>query len=264
MVAPTPPPPAPKTEPVPPTPSSVENLTLSLKAHIEGNYKVVGDFTPIVGKKVQLYKVVVSYTDGTKDFVFTIGADNTSFVDWHAKQNMVNTYTISAVLDDSSIISGNSVQVVMGANGEPTTEDALGSTSSSETGSVRAEEEQNNQDKNEKMGQMKRDDDAGKQDMHTDTGSTRRPGDAMNQSRKPLLSQKVKDSLVQKLDAIPRENRAVVYNKILVRIDALIAKYKESGASERTMNLLAEIRSIVQDKLASLDDDAVIQDILAP
>lgn len=213
---------------------------------------------------MQLYKVVVSYTDGTKDFVFTIGANTTSFVDWHAKQNMINTYTISAVLEDGSIVSGNSVQVIMGANGEATAEDALGSTPVTVTGAPHNEEERNSREKDEKMGQMKRDDDEGKQDMHTDTGSTRKPGNIMSQVRKSILSQKTKDSLNQKLDSIAVEDRTVVYGKILVKIDALIAKYKESGASDRTMNLLSEVRSIVQDKLASLSDDAVIQDILAP
>ncbi len=110
------------------------------------------------------------------------------------------------------------------------------------------------------MEKVKWDDDTEKQDMHTET---RKPGNIISQVRKSLLSQKTKDALSQKLDAIPSENRTVVYGKILVKIDVLIAKYKESWASERAMNLLQEVRSTIQDKLTSIDDDAVIDEILS-
>lgn len=228
-----------------------QNSTLVLKAHIDANYKVVGEFTPVTSKNVTLYKVVVSYPDGAKDYVFTIGAKNTTFTDWHAKQNMVNTYTISAILEDGSAITSNSIKIVMGANGEVTTEDALTSVKSSST----TTKDDDSDEKSEAMKKMKRDDDEGKTNVSI----------YKTQAKTSLLSQKTKELLNAKLDTVPVENRTVVYGKIITKIDTLVAKYKEttSAKNERLINLLHEVKSIIQEKLDSAGDDSIIQDILS-
>ncbi len=96
-------------------------------ARIETNYKVVGTFTPITEKKVLAYQVTISYSDGSPDYIFVVPATNTSFTDWHSKQNRVNTYTMLAYFEDHTYLKSNAVKIAMGPNGEVTTEAALAS-----------------------------------------------------------------------------------------------------------------------------------------
>lgn len=99
------------------SPSVLSTKVLSITAHIDGNYKVVGSFSPLVDAHVKAYRITVSYPVGKK-YVFSVPSNATTFVDWHAKQSTLNTYSISAIMKDGTVITGGSVTVAMWANGE--------------------------------------------------------------------------------------------------------------------------------------------------
>lgn len=94
------------------SPSALASKALSISAHIDGNYKVVGSFSPLVDSHLKAYRITVSYPVG-KSYVFTIPSNTTTFTDWHAKQSTLNTYSISAIMKDGTVIVGGSATVAM-------------------------------------------------------------------------------------------------------------------------------------------------------
>lgn len=80
--------------------------------------------------------------------------------------------------------------------------------------------------------------------------------------KKSALSQKTRDLFNKKLDSIPSEKKEEFFKKLLVKIDALLAKTQ----SEKTKAMILELKAIIQDKLDNLsqnqEEEGVINDIL--
>lgn len=71
------------------------------------------------------------------------------------------------------------------------------------------------------------------------------------QSIRKVLSVKITTELNAKLDSIPTEKKEVVYNKLILRIDMLIAQTK----SERVKAILEEVKAHVEVRLALMATD---------